>query len=80
MLELTVPEMTCAHCRSAISQAIDEIDSGANLHFDMQKKTVSLTTSASADDIRSAIEGAGYAVSYVLQESDSTSCCGSCSV
>ena len=40
MLELTVPEMTCAHCRSVISQAIDEIDSGANLHFDMQKKTV----------------------------------------
>lgn len=78
MLELTVPDMTCGHCKSVITRAVGAIDSAAKLDFDLPSHKVSVAGEASPDEIRAAIVRAGYTVSDV-QESAET-CCGSCHV
>lgn len=80
MLELIVPDMTCDHCMKTITRAIGEMDSTAKLDFDMPRRRVRVTSAASADEVRSAIERVGYTVSDAVTErpTEAASCCGSC--
>ena len=60
MLKLSVPDMTCGHCASAVTKAVQSVDAGAVVTVDLPSQTVSIETAGEADRIRSAMAAAGY--------------------
>jgi len=61
-LQLTVPNMACSDCSTAITNAIKTIDPNADVSADPKTKLVIVETQASETEIRSAIADAGYTV------------------
>ena len=60
MIEFKVDDMTCGHCASTITRAVRDVDSASKCEIDLGDKRVRIQSSLSADDFKSAIEGAGY--------------------
>ena len=58
----SVTGMSCGHCVSAVTRAVQQVDVGANVQVDLDKQTVAVTSGASADAVKAAIEQAGYPV------------------
>jgi copper chaperone CopZ len=60
MLELTINDMTCGHCVSAVTQAIQQLDSQARVAIDLPTHHVSVESVASRERIVAALADAGY--------------------
>lgn len=58
----SVTGMSCGHCVSAVTRAVQQVDAGANVQVNLDKQTVAVTSGASADAVKAAIEQAGYPV------------------
>ncbi|TXD62228.1 heavy-metal-associated domain-containing protein [Ralstonia sp. TCR112] len=58
----SVTGMSCGHCVSAVTRAVQQVDAGANVQVDLDKQTVAVTSGAGADAVKAAIEQAGYPV------------------
>jgi copper chaperone len=83
MISFKVEDMTCAHCASAISQAIAGVDNAARTHVDIQQKLVQVSSTSSTGALAEAIREAGYTPQLVKEpvEVSQTStpkrcCCG----
>lgn len=63
MYELTVENMTCGHCVSAVTEAVHTIDPAALVEVDLKGKHVKINSAAALDPIKAAIVDAGYPVS-----------------
>ena len=62
MLTLEVKGMTCGHCANAVTRALKDVDSKADVKVDLEAGRVQVETSASAAAIAAAITEAGYEV------------------
>jgi len=60
MTVLNVPEMSCGHCKAAIEKVVTKLDVGAELSFDMDKRTVGVNSSAALESILGALKSEGY--------------------
>lgn len=60
MLTLSIPSMSCGHCKGAISKTIAAVDSLAQVQFHMSSKTVSVETVAAPEQVLNCLEIAGY--------------------
>jgi copper chaperone len=63
MITFQVPAMTCGHCARTITAALQAVDSAGRVNIDLPAKRVVVVSSASAEQLKSAIENAGYDVS-----------------
>jgi copper chaperone len=61
-LQLTVPDMACGACVSAITQAIVKVDATARVEADAKTKLVYVETQADEKAVKEAIATAGYTV------------------
>jgi copper chaperone len=62
-LTYTVPGVSCEHCRYAISSEVGRVDGVAAVEVDLERKVVVVRGDAFADDdVRAAIDEAGYDV------------------
>ncbi len=59
-MKLSVPEMSCGHCKSSITEAIGKLDSNAQLEFDMDKREVDVATEKPANDVIDALDAIGF--------------------
>ncbi|MCR8723437.1 heavy-metal-associated domain-containing protein [Frigidibacter sp. ROC022] len=59
MTTLSVPDMSCGHCKTAIEAAIRAVDPGAEVSVDLDSRTVALTASDLAPVLK-ALEEEGY--------------------
>ncbi len=62
---LSVPDISCGHCKSSIEGAVGELDGISTVEVTIDAKTVDLSYDDSAvtlDTIIDAIEGQGYEV------------------
>jgi copper chaperone len=62
MYELRVDGMTCSGCANSVKKAVQMVDGNAEVNVDMVSKTVSVKSDAALDEVKSAIDGAGYTV------------------
>ena len=61
MISFSVNDMTCGHCVSSITKAVNAVDPGAQVRIDLAAHHVEIEpTGASAADLRDAIKEAGY--------------------
>lgn len=58
-----VPGMSCGHCRSAITEEVEQVPGVAGIDVDLEAKTVTVHgNQVSEEAVREAIEEAGYEV------------------
>ncbi|MDS1141546.1 heavy-metal-associated domain-containing protein [Pusillimonas sp. SM2304] len=60
MLEFEIKDMTCGHCVSAITQAVNAAAPGAELDISLDTQRIRIGGDADAGLIESAIREAGY--------------------
>ena len=60
MTKFSVPKMSCGHCTSAIEKEIAGNDSAAKFSFDLDDRTVEVTSSLDTNALLAAIKEAGY--------------------
>ena len=60
MTTLSIPDMSCGHCKAIVEKAIKTIDPAATLEFDMPARTVAVQSAAATDAMRAALKTAGY--------------------
>lgn len=63
MIEFKVPGMTCGGCVRSITGALQRVDPNAQIGVDLSGKMVSVSSRARVEQLRQAIEGAGFEVS-----------------
>jgi copper chaperone len=63
MTKLSVPNMSCGHCRASIEKAVTEADPVADLDFDMEKRTVEVDTDVGTEALLAILKDAGYPAS-----------------
>ena len=60
MTKFSVPEMSCGHCTSAIEKEIANNDPTAKFSFDLDDRTVEVTSALDTNALLAAIKEAGY--------------------
>jgi copper chaperone len=60
----TVTGMTCGHCVASVTEEVQEISGVEDVQVVLESGTLTLTSTQPLDDatVRSAVEGAGYAL------------------
>lgn len=60
MLQLTVPDINCGHCVSAVTKALKGVDAAAEVAVDLDTKLVTVRSDASDEALAAALSKAGY--------------------
>ena len=61
-MNITVPGMSCGPCARAVTNAVKSVDPAAEVEIDLGTKRVAIDTGADAEQVKAAIEQAGYKV------------------
>ncbi len=59
-LKLSIPDMTCGHCKMAVEKTIAAQDAGAKVAVDLDSHTVSVESKAPLAALLQALEAEGY--------------------
>lgn len=59
-MEFNIPAMSCGHCVRAITEAVKQADSAAQVTVDLATKHVTVQTSHTRDAVALALKEAGY--------------------
>ena len=82
MIAFEIQDMTCDHCRAAITRAVRGVDSAAAVEVDLAQRVVRIDSAdAAAQRFSEAIAAAGYTPTLVTtqRERAATSRTGGCS-
>lgn len=60
MTTLSVPDMSCGHCKAAVEAALAAVPQSGAVKVDLDRRTVTLTGPASLADLLAALDQAGY--------------------
>ena len=60
MTTLSLPDMSCGHCKATVEKTVKALDPQATLDFDMDARTVGIEAKASPAAISEALTAAGY--------------------
>lgn len=62
MYQLQVEHMTCGHCVSAVTRAVQAVDAAAKVEIDLASKTVRIDSNSALAPLTAAIADAGFPV------------------
>jgi copper chaperone CopZ len=62
-IELTLKDMSCGHCAKAVTDAVRQIDPGADVKVDLVTKRVQIESSADIETLKRALAEEGYPAS-----------------
>lgn len=62
MIDFKVQGMTCGGCARGVTNALQRVDANAVVAVDLASKTVSVKSTADVQQLKQAIEKAGFAV------------------
>lgn len=60
MIEMTLPDMSCGHCASTVTQTCKLVDPAAKVEVDINTKTVKIQSAEDRQDFAEALAEAGY--------------------
>ena len=60
MTTLSVPDMTCGHCKATVESALGALPQAGEVKVDLTTRKVEVTGPAPAADLLKALEAAGY--------------------
>jgi copper chaperone len=61
MTRLSIPEMSCGHCKAAVLSALNAVPGVAAVSVDLEHRTAAIEGSAALPDLLTALDAAGYA-------------------
>ncbi|MFP5434857.1 heavy-metal-associated domain-containing protein [Sphingomonas sanxanigenens] len=61
-MDFKVQGMTCGGCARGVTNALQRVDANAVVNIDLARKTVSVNSTADVQQLKQAIEKAGFAV------------------
>ncbi len=59
-MRLSIPDMSCDHCKAAVERTVIDIDSRADVIVNLSRKTAEVKTTAAPEAITAALKAAGY--------------------
>ena len=59
-MEFDIPDMSCGHCASAITQALKQLDASASISIDLPAKKVTVQTTEDRQAVADVLTAAGY--------------------
>ncbi|CAH0350401.1 MULTISPECIES: heavy-metal-associated domain-containing protein [Sphingomonadales] len=62
MIDFKVQGMTCGGCVRGVTNALQRVDADAVVNVDLASKTVSVSSAADVQQLKQAIEKAGFVV------------------
>ena len=62
MIDFKVQGMTCGGCVRGVTDALQRVDADAVVNVDLASKTVSVSSAADVQQLKQAIEKAGFVV------------------
>lgn len=68
--EITVPDMTCKHCKMTIEHALQKVDGVKKVKVDLDKKSVGIEGAADPKHITEAVKQTGYRVEPNRKQED----------
>ena len=60
MSKFNVPDMSCGHCMTAIEKAVGAADREAVLSFDLEARTVDVTSRLNETELAAILDKEGY--------------------
>ena len=60
MTEFRIDDMTCSHCASSITKAVQSLDRSAKVEIDLAAKRVRVESAVGPAKLVAAIRGAGF--------------------
>jgi len=60
MIEMTLPDISCGHCASAVTLTCKQVDPQAEVEVDVSTKTVKIRSVEGRSDFVEALAEAGY--------------------
>jgi copper chaperone len=60
MTEFQISDMTCSHCASTITKAVQSLDQSAKIEIDLAAKRVRVESPVGPAKLAAAIRGAGF--------------------
>ena len=60
MIELKLPDMSCGHCVSTVTETVKLLDPAARVEVDLATKLVKVESGETRDTIEQALADAGY--------------------
>lgn len=57
---LSIPDMSCGHCKAAVAKAIATVDPQATVDIDLDRRRASVSSTAGRDRLIAALSEAGY--------------------
>jgi copper chaperone len=59
-MQMTIPDMTCGHCRASVEAAVAGAAPGARVAVDLDSRRVVIEGPADADRVLAAVRAAGF--------------------
>lgn len=60
-MHLSIPDMSCGHCRASVTRALTELDPAARVTVDLTARTAQVDTTAPLPAVLAALEAVGFA-------------------
>ncbi|WP_284163499.1 heavy-metal-associated domain-containing protein [Frigidibacter sp. SD6-1] len=62
-MKLSIPDMSCGHCRATVEKTIAALDPTAKVAVDLGSRTALVTSGAPAEAVLAALKAEGYPAS-----------------
>ena len=67
MTTLSVPDMSCGHCKATVEAALAKVEGTGSVTVDLSLREVTVSGTAAAPALLAALDGAGYPAAVLGQ-------------
>ena len=60
MTRLSIPDMSCGHCKATVEKTVTSLDPAAKVAVDLATRHVDVTSASTTEALIAALKGAGF--------------------